>query len=392
MTIDQKADQRPRVDQAPEITDEMVHKAESLVGVWLRRDVHWPSIAEPVSPIDIRRWALYSVGDDNPLWADSEYAARSVWGGLVAPPTFLYTVDTAIVAPGFPGIQWIYGGTRWQLMKPVRVGDTITAKARVIKLVEKQGAHAPRFYIQTGEVLYINQRNELVARAEADVMRIPRSRSGKGMQGFDDRSKRWSYTSQEIDQIRLAYLHEERRGKEPRYWDDVQVGELLPELVKGPLTLVDILAFYVGRRSTYNPLKLAFLERERHPHNVYVSPRTGVPVHPAAGHIDEEIAHEVGMPGPYDQGWQRANWGAHLVTNWAGDNSFVRSFSHKLLLPNLVGDTTWMRGSVNGKRIEDGRHLVDIGYRGENQRGETTVAGTAVVQLPARDINDRFMI
>ncbi|MBO0878321.1 MAG: hypothetical protein J2P19_33540, partial [Pseudonocardia sp.] len=71
-------------DQASGITDEMVRKAESLVGVWLRRDVHWPAIAEPISPIDIRRWSLYSVGDDNPLWGDSEYAARSVWGGIIA--------------------------------------------------------------------------------------------------------------------------------------------------------------------------------------------------------------------------------------------------------------------------------------------------------------------
>jgi hypothetical protein len=32
---------------------------------------------------------------------------------------------------------------------------------------------------------------------------------------------------------------------------------------------VDIVAFYVGRRNTYPPLKLAFAERERHPANVY---------------------------------------------------------------------------------------------------------------------------
>lgn len=392
MTADQAVRQREVVDQSAGITDEMVRKAESLVGVWLRRDVHTPAVAEPLSAIDIRRWAMYSVGDDNPLWADAEYAARTVWGGIVAPPTFLYTVDTTIVAPGFPAVQWIYGGTRWEHHKPVRLGDRIAAKARVIKLTEKRGKHAPRFFVQTGEVLYTNQRDELVARAEADVMRIPRSRSGQGIKGFDDRSQRWTYTPDEIDEIRDAYLTEERRGSTPRYWEDVTVGEHLPVVVKGPLTLVDIMAFYVGRRSSYNPLKLAFLERERHPRNVYVSPNTGVPVHPAAGHLDEEIAHEVGMPGAYDQGWQRANWGAHLVTNWAGDTSFVRRFDHKLLIPNLVGDTTWLRGSVTDKRVEDGRHLVDIEYRGENQRGEKNVVGGAVVQLPARDIADRFVM
>src|ERR1700736_2526200 len=95
--------------QTAVITDEDVVKARELVGVWLRRDVHWPAISEPLSQHDIRRWALYSVGDDNPLWVDAEYGKRTIWGGTIAPPTFLYTIDTTIVAPGLRGIQWIYG-------------------------------------------------------------------------------------------------------------------------------------------------------------------------------------------------------------------------------------------------------------------------------------------
>lgn len=383
---------RTMVDQATGITEEMVEKANALVGVWLRRDVHWPAQSEPISSLDIRRWAMLSIADDNPLWSDAEYASRTLWGGIIAPPTFLYTIDTTIVAPGFPGIQWIYGGTRWEHYRPVRVGDTITAKARVIRLDEKTGSHVARFFVQVGEVIYTNQRGEVVSRAEADVMRVPRSRSGQGIKGFDDRRTRWNYSPEQINEIRLAYLNEERRGGEIRYWEDVRVRDQLPTIVKGPLTLVDILAFYVGRRSTYKPLKLAFLEREKHPANVYVSPQTGIPVHPAAGHIDEEIAHEVGMPGPYDQGWQRANWGAHLITNWAGDASFVQRFSHKLHLPNLVGDTTWLRGSVINKYVNDTQHLVEIEYKGETQRGERNVSGKAVVRLPSRDTSDWFIV
>jgi hypothetical protein len=260
-------------------------------------------------------------------------------------------------------------------------------------VVEKQGSHAERFFIQTGEVFYTNQRGELVARAEADVLRVPRRKSGsKGSLKFDDRGSRWHYSKEDIEKIRLAYLNEERRGSEVRYWDDVTVGEKLPTVVKGPLTLVDIMAFYVGRRNSYPPLKLAFQERELHPANVYISPSTGIPVHPAAGHLDEEIAHEIGMPSAYDQGWQRANWGAHLITNWAGDNSFVRGFSHKLLIPNLVGDTTWLEGEVTRTYVAEREHRVEIAYRGVNQRGETNVTGTADVRLPSRDLTDDFAL
>jgi acyl dehydratase len=376
------------------ITAEMIQQAHQMVGVWLRRDVHWPSYAEPVALIDIRRWAQSSVGDDNPLWCDPEYAARSMWGSVIAPPTFLYTIDSTIVAPGFRGIQWIYGGTRWEHYRPVRVGDLITARARVTKVQEKQGNHAETFVIQTGEVLYVNQRDELVSRAEADVLRVPRRRSGTSgsLRGFEDRHERWKYSPEDIEEIRLAYLTEERRGSEPRYWEDVQVGDALPLVVKGPLTLVDIMAFYAGRRNTYRALKLAFLEREEHPANVYVSPATGIPMHPAAGHMDDEIAREIGMPRAYDQGWMRANWGAHLITNWAGDQSFVRAFNSKLLIPNLVGDTTWMKGVVTATRVAGAEHLVDIDYEGTNQRGERNVTGSASVRLPSRGLGDRFTL
>jgi acyl dehydratase len=371
-------------------TDEAIAHARSLVGVWLRRDVHWPAFAEPISAHDIRRWALYSMGDDNPLWTDEDYARRTRWGALIAPPTFLYSIDSTIVAPGLRGIQWIYGGTRWEFHHPVRVGDTITAEARLINMEEKRGDRARHLVVQTGEVLYSNQRDELVARAEADVLRVPRKgSSSRGLEGFDSRREqgRYRYSDDEIEEIRQAYVSEYRRGPDPRYWEDVAVGELLPRIAKGPLTLVDIMSFYAGRRNTYRPLKLAFLEREAHPANVYVSPSTNVPVHPAAGHMDDEIAREVGMPGPYDQGWMRANWMSHLVTNWCGDRGFVERLDIRLTTPNILGDTTWCHGRVVARDIVAGRHTVTVECWGQTQTGERNVTATAVVRLPSRQVS-----
>jgi acyl dehydratase len=379
---------------AAQIDDETLASARSMVGVWLRRDVHWPANAEPLSAHDIRRWSMYSVGDDNPLFCDGDYGQRSVWGTTIAPPTLLYTIDSTIVAPGLPGIQWIYGGTRWEFHRLVRPGDRITARARVIAVKEKSGKHVPRFLVQTGEVLYLDQDDRLVARAEADVLRVPRRRTGQGIRGFEERESagRHRYSAEDIEVVRKACLTEERRGSEPRYWEDVNVGDQLPPLIKGPLTLVDIVAFYVGRRTTYRPLALAFREREDHPRNVYVSPATGIPMHPAAGHFDAEIAHEIGMADAYDQGWMRANWAAHLVTNWAGDWSMMCAFSMKLLVPNMVGDLTWVRGEVTARRQEGHAHLVELRVHGENQRGERNLASTATVRLPSRDPQDRFLL
>lgn len=375
------------------ITDAMIEEARSMIGVWLRRDVHWPALYEPVSQHDIRRWAVYAMGDDNPLWSDADYGKRSVWGATVAPPTFLYTVDTLIVAPGLRGIQWIHGGTRWTLHAPIRVGDTIVARARVIDVQEKQGSRVPRFLIQTGEILFTNQRQELVARAENDILRIPRARSGQGIRRKDRETERLktTYTPEQIEEIRQAYLDEYRRGASTLYWDDVEAGAQLPRIAKGPLTLVDIVAFYAGRRNVYNPLKLAFLERERHPANVYVSPATGIPIHPAAGHFDADIAQEVGMPAAYDNGWMRVGWVSHLVTNWAGDWGFVRQLDARLPLANYVGDVTWCEGKVAGKRIDGVEHLVDLECWTTNQRGERTTEAKVAVRLPSKNPADRYM-
>jgi len=376
---------RAAVNEAPPLSDEEIEKARELIGVWLRRDVHMQARYEPISLHDIRRWAHYSVGDDNPLWSDVEHAKTTLYGVNIAPPTFLYTIDSGIVAPGLGGVQWIFAGGRWEHFKPVLVGETITARARLIAVQIKEGRTAPRFVNQIGEVLFENRAGELISRYEGDIFRVPRVRSGQGLRQ-SGAQVRYKYTPAEIAEVAEAYRTEERRGAEPRYWEDVAVGDVLPVLYKGPLTLVDIVGFYAGRRTVYNVLKLAFQERERHPANVYTSPSTGIPMHPAAGHFDPEIAREVGMPGAYDQGWQRMGWAGHLLTNWGGDHCFVRRLSGKVNKPNLVGDLTKLTGKVLEKNKTDREALVEIEWWGTNQLGNGNCEGKATVRLPSRDI------
>lgn len=377
-------------EESPALSDEQIDQARALIGVWLRRDVHTPAIYEPLSVHDIRRWAHYSVGDDNPLFSEADYAKRTALGVVIAPPTFLYTIDSGIVAPGLAGIQWIFAGSRFEHFRPVKAGDTITARARLIDVQIKEGRNVARYVNQVGEVLYTNQLGELVTRYEGDIYRIPRRRSGGGfkfaVEKGSDAPPPYRYTQAEIESIADAYRNEIRRGADTRYWEDVAIGDTLPEVLKGPLTLVDIVGFYSGRRTVYNVMKLAFLERDRHPHNVYYSPTRNIPMHPAAGHFDAEIAHEIGMPGAYDQGWQRIGWAGHLLTNWCGDNGFVRRLEGRVTRPNLVGDLTRLTGEVTGKRKEDGEALIEIRWWGTNQRDERNCDGRAVVRLPARDL------
>ena len=72
------------------------------------------------------------------------------------------------------------------------------------------------------------------------------------------------------------------------------------------------------------------------------------------------------------------------MTHWMGDDGFLKKMYVELRRFNVVGDTTWCKGRVTGKRVEDGEHLVDLEIWGENQRQEITTRGTAVVRLPAK--------
>jgi len=202
-------------------------------------------------------------------------------------------------------------------------------------------------------------------------------------------------TDAEIDAIADGYRNEFRRGNDSLYWEDVGLGDTLPVVQKGPLTLVDIVGFYSGRRTVYNVMKLAFADRDKHPSNVYYSPTRNIPMHPAAGHFDVEIAHEIGMPAAYDQGWQRIGWAGHMLTNWCGDSGFVRRLDGRVTKPNLIGDLTKLTGEVVAKRKTEAlsgmpaESLIDIRWWGENQRGERNCNGEATVRLPSRDINQR---
>jgi hypothetical protein len=90
------------------------------------------------------------------------------------------------------------------------------------------------------------------------------------------------------------------------------------------------------------------------------------------------------MPVPFDYGQLRYTWGSRLLTDWAGDNSWVWKMILQARKPIFAGDSVTMKGKVEKKYVEDGRHCVDIYMWYENQRGEVAVKGTCTVILPSK--------
>lgn len=86
----------------------------------------------------------------------------------------------------------------------------------------------------------------------------------------------------------------------------------------------------------------------------------------------------------YDYGAMRETWLTHLITDWMGDDAWLWKLSCQHRRFNYIGDTSWVRGKVVDKVTSEAGHEVHLEVWVENQRGETTTPGTAVVLLPTR--------
>lgn len=372
-------DSAPGHAQAPALWEGALEEARSLIGVDLRRtNQTWNTEASP----DAVRHFCWGIGDENPLFCDPAYGQASRWGSAIAPGCFLYTIDTTVVAPKLRGIQWLYGGTDWEWYRPIRHRDSFSVRARLLDAVEKRGGKAKAFIIQTGEVLYTNQHGELVCRALGHTARTPRAKAKDGLKYEARETHR--YTQEELEHIAHAIETEELRGATPRFWEDVEVGTWVQPMLKGPLNITDMICWYSGGGHSYQSHRRAHMYRRRHPADSYVNPETGAQDSAARGHAEDKMAREVGMPGGYDVGPQRISWMGQLMTNWMGDAGFLRKLSASIRRPNIFGDVSWCKARIADKRVEDGAHLVDLELQVDNQLGETTAKGRAVVELPAR--------
>ena len=68
--------------------DEFIARTRELTGKEVREREPWNTEASQ----DAIRHFAYGTDDGNPLWLDPDYAAKTRYGGLVAPPCFLVSV------------------------------------------------------------------------------------------------------------------------------------------------------------------------------------------------------------------------------------------------------------------------------------------------------------
>ena len=369
----------------PKITREGLDDLRKRIGVKIG------ATAEPwcheATRDNIRHYA-HGIGDDNPLWCDPDYAAGTAYGGIVALPSFLFSTSRIVsgYVGGLPGVHAMWSGADWTWHKPVLRNDEIVTEAYLKDLVEHETRFAGRAVQQTYHVDFFNQTGDKVAEADSWCFRTERDHAReKGTKYKEVRARPpRRYTDAELARVYDLYRAEEVRGKRTRYWEDVAEGEALPTMAKGPMTVTGFIAYAQGWGGLYiRANKLAWRLIDAHP-GVGIKNRYGIPDVPERVHWEEEFAHEVGAPGAYDYGPERCSWLTHHLTNWMGDDAFLRRAECKVRRHNPQGDMLFIEGKVTRKFVENGRHLVEIAQVGVNQDDEQSVVGWGIVELRSR--------
>jgi hypothetical protein len=284
----------------------------------------------------------------------------------------------------FAGLGSYQAVMEFEWWRPLRLGDRCRVLQTQVGVQPKRSSFGGRTAHVTQDYLYTNGRGEMHAVRRGTWINAERHTSKNRAK---ERLEQQPYTSEQIAEIDLAYAAETRRGAEPRYWEDVEIGEPVQPRVKGPLTTTDVIVWHLGWGMQLTPpgvFRIAAGIRRKAP-GLYPPNGLNIPDTVQRLHWESARATELGLPNSYDYGGMRETWLCHLLTDWIGDDGWLWKLRCEHRKFNYLGDTTWVRGEVVGKQLVDGRGEVRVAVRCENQRGEVTTPGTAVVLLPTRD-------
>lgn len=365
-------------------TDEMLAGMRALIGTELRTDDCINN--EYATRLAILRFAE-GIGDGNPLWTDPSYAAASAHSGLIAPPSFIFCC-LGSVQVGWRGLGGFHADTKLTFHKTIRVGDKITAR------VTFDGFDGPiqsnfagrriKDYIRQE---YYNQNDELVATFICSRVRFERTEAQKRRQTRAITLPH-PWTEAEVIAIEDQIMAETPRGATPRYWDDVNVGDELDVITKGPIGLTDEIAYIAAGAAPIPRVAahgVALRRYRRHPRWAYRDPTTHALEPVYSVHYNDYAARLQGAQAAYDVGIQRTCWQIHSLTNWMGDTGFLKAANSEYRAHVYLSDVVRLGGRIEAKTIDqDGDHVVQLTTWAHNQRDQNVMPGTATIVLPHR--------
>jgi len=336
-------------------------------------------------------------GDENPLWCDPDYAQGTRWGGLITPPTFHYTMgepdapaptdEQKALLKGDPlaGVGSYQAVMEFEWWRPLRLGDRLGRRCALIGVIPRDRSEfSGRSVGEVQAFIYRNQAGDLINIRRGTWIRAERHAS-------KERKKKQQlpvpYTPELLGAIDAAYEAETLRGAQPRFWEDVQPGEEVQTIVRGPLRVSDLIIWHIGWGMQLTPpggFRISYKVRKKVP-GIFTPNRLNIPDTVQRLHWEKEWADELGIPACYDYGGLRETVLTNLITNWIGDDGWLWKMSCEHRKFVYTGDTYWVKGRVRDKEMTPAGGEVRLEVWVENQWGTVVSPGTATVLLPTRD-------
>jgi len=369
-------------------------------------------IGEPVKGIlatsahDIARYNFivayaHAIGDSNPLYTDVGYALETKYYGLISVPTYLVAIkypmsEGALFEGPYPlvGLEAEYD---WEWNDVIKMNDSFTTEHVIKDVYEKSSEKGRTVYIAS-KCKYLNKLSKevvascvgtyaAIARAES-ITEIPEAiKEGFSQQPITDREV-YRYSEEEIKKI-LAEVKEERRGINRHYWEDVNVGDELTPIVKEALTTDSLLDYTMAVFSAeaFPSFEINLHKWLQKPGFLRTNPKLGWPYDiPYTGFEDPFMGGASGMPHMFAPGSLKVGFCAHLLSDWMGDDGFIRKLKVDVSEPYIYHDVLWIKGKVVEKYKEKvGGELygaVNVKISAVNQLGGTVARGIATVYLP----------
>jgi MaoC dehydratase-like protein len=365
-------------------------------------------MVEDIHNNDIRRWAQ-GMHYANRLHYDADYAAEGRWGKLVAPASFTITTDDGhgsnpSCVGAIPGSHLLFGGDEWWFYGPrIFGGDRIHNERIPFDYVVKETKFGGPTCFQRGDNHYYNQNGDLIAKQRSTSIRYRAATGRDNVATTGSEDPEW--TDAQIAELEdrkfkwIQMLHDLGHGK--RYWEDVNVGDILPERVFGPHTIVSLTTEWraylftiwggTHRRTDLDLEALGFVEEmaghENDPVMERINPELtdGAYYGPSRGHLFPRWARFIGMPRAYGYGASMGAWILDYLSGWAGEWGMVVHSNSSYRGPAYTGDITVQTGKVVDKFVDDqGRHVVQVEHKMANQLDVTMATAKAEIQLPTK--------
>jgi len=323
-----------------------------------------PQINYGVTHDTIRIFA-HAVDDHNALYLDEEYARRTVWGGVIAPPGYLAShgssawlashVPEVVDADGVSLSEFVHASEEWTFLRAVRPGDFVLSHSKLAGAEAKSGAKVGASVRVGLFTRFFNQRGEDVALRTDTCFLLRKGRGGSGSSN--------GYPPLEHGKSRNEILPTRFPGTfqapipqryRQRYFEEVSIGDEIT-----PLQIPPVMLQHLGR---FNAATIATGVDE-----------TGGPSPNGA------------MPDAYVFGHLRTPWFGRMLTNWGGPAAWIENLVQRDKHWLLIGFGAVCQGKVIAKSDDMTHPWIEIDLECVNELGHLTNTGRARVRLPLMD-------